>query len=445
MYHKTQEIRNHKETAMKNLQQKIEKIEDERQHIRRKITKLNEKLEGQTRTGSSLEEQLHLAHLCTQGLPPDDTGLMKNRLNGNVATSSRSQVPRFMRSTICSRSRKTGTENQTPVISQRRRSKSSRRAESVSFPVKNNNSECNSDRSISRSTCVVGLNRKNSIDNETVCSQDTSECDIKMVVSQVTSNHQRTSRHLGKNKSVKSNKCNSAKGLKVDQWLDLHKDEPAAITDSASTNKSVLDIPIPNKKHTSIGQKKVDKPPTLQDLFAKEYQEDSVEGLSIEENQDDSLSAPDSCWDGLEQSDDYEIYATPMVVEAVKEAAQCSDSSRIKINSRYRFSPSVDLDNSISNSQEICGVPEQALELEWYHKQVMVATVDGGKEDDMAAFSTKELRKNMCRLKSQSALHIDDMKQKDHRMTLVKSREITQNEGKNFEAKTKHDPYIYNK
>ncbi|XVF47557.1 hypothetical protein PTKIN_Ptkin03bG0118500 [Pterospermum kingtungense] len=484
-HEESNEVRSHKEAAMKNLQQKIEKIEDERQYVRRKIKKLNDKLEGLTRTGLSLKEQLQLSHLSTEGSPPD-LDLMKNRL-GNVTTASRSQVPRFMRSTICSR-RKTGMEHQTseqrdPVYSKRRR-QSSRRAESVSFPVKNN-SECNSDCSISRSTCAVELNRKTSIDNETVYSQDTSECDIKMVVvpekdiSQVISNPQRTARvsHLEKNGITKSNKCNSTKVLKVDQWLDLHKDEPAP------RNKWVLDIHIPKKKHTSNGQKKpktlcndkvsaydfaikrnqaamqiagrsfsdrvVDKPPTLQDLFAEESisdfisptyakgqtmknQEDSLDGSLIEEDQGGSLS----CCDGLEEFDNEdELYATPMV-QAVKYTAQCSDSSLIKI-SRYQFSPS-DSDNSISNSQEIFGVPAQALELEWYHKQVMATEV--GRKEDMAASpqsSAKEIRQNQCRLKSQRALHIDDMKQNDHRMTLIKSQEITQNEGTCFILKQK--------
>ncbi|XWS73402.1 hypothetical protein CRYUN_Cryun02cG0125100 [Craigia yunnanensis] len=499
-HEESNEVRSHKEAAMKNLQQKIEKIEDERQNIKRNIKKLNDKLEGLTRTGLSLEEQVELSHLSTEG-PLPDLDLTKNRI-GNVTTASGSEVPRFMRSTICSR-RKTGMEHQPlerrDAVHSRRRRQSSRRAESVNFPVKTN-SECNSDRSISRSTCAVELNRKTSIDNDTVYSQDTSECDIKMVVfpeqdiSQVTSNHQRTARvsHLKKNGSRKSNKCNSTKVLKVNQWLDLRKDEPS-ISDSAPRNKWVLDIPIPEKKHTSNGQKRteilcnekvstndfamqrnrnkkqkqaalevagrsvservVDKPLTLKDLFAEEsrsnfispphakgqtkkHQEDSPDGSLIEDNHGGSLSPPDSCCDGLEQFDNEdEFYATPMV-QAVKDTAQCSDSSMIKI-SRYQFSPS-DSDNSISDSQEIFGVSAQASVLEWYHKEVM-ATEVGGKEDMAASSqsSPKEIRQNLCRLKSKRALFTDDIKQKDLRLTLIKSQEITQNEGACYILKQK--------
>ena len=163
------------------------------------------------------------------------------------------------------------------------------------------------------------------------------------------------------------------------------------------------------------------------------HQEDSPDGSLIEDNQGDSLSPPESCCDGLEQFDNEdEFYATPMV-QAVINTAQCSDSSMIKI-SRFQFSPS-DSDNSISNSQDIFGVSAQASELEWYRKQV-VATEVGGKEDMAASSqsSPKEIRQNLCRLKSQRALFTDDIKQKDLRLTLIKSQEITQNKGKNFEA-----------
>ena len=65
-----------------------------------------------------------------------------------------------------------------------------------------------------------------------------------------------------------------------------------------------------------------------------------------------------------------------------------------------------------------------------------MATGVSGKEDIAASSqsSPKETRQNLCRLKSQRALFIDDIKQKDLRLTLIKSQEITQNKGKNFEA-----------
>ncbi|XP_017983448.1 PREDICTED: kinesin KP1 isoform X1 [Theobroma cacao] len=503
-HEESNEVRSHKEAVMKNLQQKIEKIEDERQHMRRKIKRLKDKLEGLTRTGLSLEEQVQLSQLSTEE-PPPDLDFTKNRI-GNVITALPSQLPRFMRSTICSR-RKSGKEHQTSVgrdpVHSRRRRQSSQRAESVTFPVKNN-SECNSDRSISRSTCAVELNMKASIDNDTEYSQDTSEFDIKMVVfpeqniSQVTSNHQMTAQvgHLEKNGSRKSNKCCSTKILKVDQWLDLRKSEPS-ISGYAPRNDWVLDIPISEKKQRSNGQKKteilwnekvstydfatqrihskkekratlevagrsvservVDKPPTLKDLFVEEsisnfispphatrgqtteHPQDSLDGLLIEDNQGGSLSPPDFCCDGLEQFDnENEFYATPMV-QAINDTAQSSDSSMLK-NSRYQFSPP-DMDNWISNSQEIFDVSALASELEWYHEKApsKMATEVGGNEDvsALSQSSQKEIRQNLCRLKSQRALSMDDIKQKDLKMPLIESQEITQNKGACYILKQK--------
>ncbi|XP_012474182.1 kinesin-like protein KIN-14T isoform X2 [Gossypium raimondii] len=447
-HEESNEVRNQREAAMKNLHQTIKKIEDERRYIRGKIQILNHKLEELTRRGLPLEQQAEACDLSTELGPPSELDFTKNR-TGNV----RSQLPRFMRSTISSRT-KTGMEHQTSLHSRRRRRPSSQRAGSVSFPVKNH-SECNSDRSISRSTCAVELNRKTSmeLDNVTVYSQDTSECDTKMVVT-----------------NRKSNKCKSTKVLKVDQWLTLHKDE-GSISGSVPRNKWVSDIPLPEKKHRSnrvkkthilcndkvfkkqkkassvvaVSQRVEDKPPTLKDLFAEEsnssficppqptmclstgHQQDSLDGSLIEYGQGGSLSPPDSCCDGsvhfIDNED--EFYGTPMV-EVVEDTEHRPNSSMMKISS-YLLSP----DDSISNSQEIFGVSAQALEPEQYHKQVMATEVNGKEDMDASSQSSpQEMRLNLCRPKSQRRLFIDDLKQKDPRMmTLIKSQEISKNQG----------------
>ncbi|PPS03572.1 hypothetical protein GOBAR_AA17089 [Gossypium barbadense] len=445
---KSNEVRNQKEAAMKNLQQTNKKIEDERRYIREKIQILNHKLEELTRRGLPLEQQAEACDLSTELGPPSELDLTKNR-TGNV----RSQLPRFMRSTISSRT-KTGMEHQTSLHSRRRRRPSSQRAESVSFPVKNH-SECNSDRSISRSTCAVELNRKTSmeLDNVSVYSQDTSECDTITVVT-----------------NRKSNKSKSTKVLKVDQWLTLHKDE-ASISGSVPRNKWVSDIPLPEKKHRSNREKKThilcndkvfkkqkkassevavsqrveDKPPTLKDLFAEEsnssficppqptmclstgHQQESLDGSLIEYGQGGSLSPPDSCCDGsvhfIDNED--EFYGTPMV-EVVEDTEHRPNSSMMK-SSSYLLSP----DDRISNSQEIFGVPAKALEPEQYHKQVMATEVYGKEDMDASSQSSpQEMRLNLCRPKSQRRFFIDNLKQKDPRMmTLIKSQEISKNQG----------------
>ncbi|KAE8672041.1 kinesin-like protein KIF3A-like isoform X2 [Hibiscus syriacus] len=429
-HEESNEVKNQREAAMQNLQQKIKEIEDERQHIRGKLQISNRKLEV-TRKRLPLEDQVEPSDLSTELVPPSELEFTKS-IKGNV----RSEMPSFMRSTICSRT-KTGMERQTSLDSRRKRRPTSQRAESVSFPVKNN-SECNSDYSISRSTCAVEFNKKTGVelDNATVYSQDILECDIKTVIlpdrnmSQMTSNH----RNMEKRGSIKSNKCNSTKVSKVDQWFTLHKDEPT-ISGPAPRNKWVLDIPLLENKQRSNGEKmqrngnkkqkqadldqKEEDKPTLKDLFAEESssslifppqsttddQKDSLDSSSVDDSQGccGSLSRPDSCCNGSEIfGNEDELYGTPMV-----QAVEDTDHSMIEIGG-HRFSP-FDIDDTFSISQ-VFGVSVQEL---------------GGNEDmdTSPQSSTKE------RLKSQRALFIDDLKQKDHGMAFMKSQETAKKEG----------------
>ncbi|KAF2314584.1 hypothetical protein GH714_027774 [Hevea brasiliensis] len=84
--------------------------------------------------------------------------------------------------TVCSQ-RKSGTNYQAsewkvPVPGRRKRP-SSHCAESVTFPVKDH-SDYKSELSVSKSSCLVGLDMKNSADNATEYSQDTLETDVEM-------------------------------------------------------------------------------------------------------------------------------------------------------------------------------------------------------------------------------------------------------------------------
>ncbi|KAJ9697644.1 hypothetical protein PVL29_006987 [Vitis rotundifolia] len=254
------EIRDQKELAMTNLQQKIEWIEDERPNIRRQIDKLNERLENLTRTISSSNEQLEASHPSMEE-PQSKVEIISNR-TGDVTAAPIPRIPRFMRPTICSR-RKSGidhenSEKKGPAPAKRRKA-FSRHAESVSFPVKGI-SEYSSDHSISRTSCLAGLNLKCSADNETEYSQDTSECDVKMVVFPEWENSLRSSirkkahfSHTEECGNRKTDKLDSTKFSKVDNWLHLHKNEPT-IRSYMHRSKQVLAIPTPEKKNECNGQ-----------------------------------------------------------------------------------------------------------------------------------------------------------------------------------------------
>ncbi|KAA8550939.1 hypothetical protein F0562_002623 [Nyssa sinensis] len=241
------EARVKKEVAMTNLQQTMKQIEDERYEVRREIKKLNDKLENLTRIAPSSSEQQGVSHPFIE-VPQSNTEAVKKI--GNVTATP---LPRFMRATICSR-QKSGIDHQTSEekdpVPARRRKPSSHRAESVTFPIKNM-SGYNSESSISRTSCLVGL--KYSADNETEYSQDISECDIKMIVFPERDKSLRSSSHQSGHISHRegygnrnTNKFNSPKFLKINNWLHLHKDASNA---STCQSKQVIAIPTPKNKN----------------------------------------------------------------------------------------------------------------------------------------------------------------------------------------------------
>lgn len=241
---------------MKILQQKMKNIEEQRLKIRRDIEKQNEKLESLTRPGLSFEEHLQASQSCTEESLSNFNA--KTKLGDSIATPF-SQMPNFMRPTVCSR-RRSGmdrtSERKDQVLGRRRMP--SHRAESITFPMKNN-SEYNSDRSISRSSCLAGLNLKRSVDNETEYSRETLDYEGKSFVSskQSTSGRKLINQKAPlifheKTGNQKTGKVNITKFSKVEDWLS-HKNEPAT-RGNTHRSKRVLSVPIPKKKIKGAGQ-----------------------------------------------------------------------------------------------------------------------------------------------------------------------------------------------
>lgn len=167
-----------KEAAMQTLQETMVKIEDERQRVSREIKELNRKLENLMGTSPSYEND----HSTTEE-PEFDFGTSKHKAK-DARAAPLSKLPRFMRPTICSQ-RKSGTEHQISegkhLGQTKRRRAPSHRAGSVNFPMKSH-SDYRSDCSISRASCLIDLDTMCNADTETEYSQDTNECDVKMVV-----------------------------------------------------------------------------------------------------------------------------------------------------------------------------------------------------------------------------------------------------------------------
>ena len=238
-------------------------IEDKRQVVRRNIKKLNEELEKLTGTAPSSNERLEGSHLSTI-FNEYNLETTRNKTT-EVTAAPLSRIPRFMKPTVCSR-RKSGTDHQTSEekvkFPARRRRPLSRRAESVSFPVKGT-SENNSERSISRNSCLVDLNVQSNAD-ETEYSQDATECDIKSLIFQEQETSSKSSvqqkdcivnsDRFGKRKK---NSFISTNIAKVDNWLRLHKNQPT-VSSISQKSKRVLAIPVPQKKQSSKGKEEDD-------------------------------------------------------------------------------------------------------------------------------------------------------------------------------------------
>lgn len=478
---------------MANLQQKMKQIEAERQDIRSGIKKLNERLEALTTTTPTFGELLKANHLPIE-VPKSNT-VTKKTGSGDFTEYPLSQLPGFMRPTASS-TRKFGVDKQTsknkdsvPTIKRR----SSRRAESVSFPL-NNTSEYNSDCSISRTSCLVDLNMKDSADNETEYSQDTSEYDIKMVVPSEQEKPLKSSvrqklhpSHGEGNENRKTYKVSSADFFKVDNWLHLHKNDPKP-TSYAPKSKRVPAIPNPKKNIRSNDQNITEKlpdekvhdhefslrlinhdkfekldnvgvagrsfdntPTLLKDFLNKNSSSNSVsppshtidaeimikrlgseDGLSIEDNTCGTFTLADLLCGRYNQDNDNKGVNGMSDMQVVTSEAQISDEFTLNKNSCCNYFPS-DIDNGIIDLKEDSDVSVSTSELELHHQQVPtdMGMNDHKKEDLHVSSQQTEKGTRPCiyKLRSRTAPFMENVDQKDHSLPLVESQGNTQNKG----------------
>ncbi|XP_009793652.1 kinesin-like protein KIN-14T isoform X1 [Nicotiana tabacum] len=254
------EVKEEKELAINNLLQKMKQIENNRNDVTQQIKKLNEKLGKLIVISASSTELADLSDVCIEGL-----GSNMRFLKDRVTANHLADFPRFMRPTVCSRSKSgnAGVEIQAlksrALLPPRKGKRSSHCAKSVAFPIEGT-SECYSESSISRISCLVGPNTKFSADNETEFSHDTSDSDIKVAVFTKQDLPERDSKHKKFNlRPSRENHANTTERVstqnhsKVDNWLQLHK--YASNTNRCThKNKRILAIPIPEKKARARGR-----------------------------------------------------------------------------------------------------------------------------------------------------------------------------------------------
>lgn len=290
---------------MMNLQKMMEKIEQERETTLKEIRSLNETLEKLTSKPHVTEEaEVDEIREEVQVTP---------KLKRNKSRRASDVFPSFMRPTASSSSRRlSGTYfsviSHGPGLKSRRNSMISVRAESACLPMKKNgyDSVCDSsERSVSKSTCVMRAD-----DAATVDSQDISECDIKLVVSE----HKPKVQHLGHGSAKKpsSSKMGGTEFSRVNSWLH-----------SQSANRSYL-----------LDKKQLPATPP------------PVKARSLSRNR--SLEKSSAKLEDIEEyrTEETVIKPTPMLKDLFELQCLCSSETEDQILSKYP-NPDNDGDNNV--------------------------------------------------------------------------------------------------
>lgn len=247
-------MRARKELAMAELLKRVNNLESECRDVKSDMERLTKRMKYQTGAESQSEENFAVSPPTMERMQPTTKGMTHNvKCRGKAA----SNLPRFMRPTICSESKK-GTDKQIlntsrkPPGPPKKQRPSSVYAESVTCPASDavRQSEQCSECSIST---ISHLNWNYDADDGTECSRETSEYEIKEVIfpeldklpsSLMTSLLDEGTNELENDHASKPNQQNNG-----DNWLQPEKKE---LNNSYTKwNKRVLAIPS-KMKHFSL-------------------------------------------------------------------------------------------------------------------------------------------------------------------------------------------------
>ncbi|KAJ4881983.1 P-loop containing nucleoside triphosphate hydrolases superfamily protein [Raphanus sativus] len=305
-----------KEIVMMNLQKMMETIEKDRETTIKDIRHLNEtleKLSGKPHVTEEAEEVDEIIREEIQVTP---------KLKRNKSRRASDVYSSFMRPTASSNRRlSSGADfsaiSNGPGLKSRRNSMTHVRSESVCLPMMKNgyDSLCDSsERSVSKSNCAMRKNRED--DAATVYSQDISECDIKLVVSEHKKQVQQTGpgSEIGVFEKTVSQKEGETEFSRINSWLHSQSENGSYLLDkkqrlnrnislerSSNGNETLEDIEESKTEETVIKH-----PLLLNDLFELEClcsaeTEDQVLCKYPNPNEEDntSLHLPSFRYDGL--------------------------------------------------------------------------------------------------------------------------------------------------
>ncbi|XP_010480095.1 PREDICTED: kinesin-like protein KIN-14F [Camelina sativa] len=302
-----------KEAVMMTLQKKMEEIEQEREIALREMRNLNQTLEKFSGKPHVIEEEEEEDVIREELLVTPKKRTNKSRRASDV-------FPSFMRPTASSNRRLSGADFSVipngSGLKLRRNSMASVRAESVCLPLNKNGfgSACySSDRSVSKSTWVM---RQNTADDATVYSQDISECDIKLVVSEHkpkvlqmgTGSGTKPRSRIGNLEKDVRQKMGGREFSRVNSWLDKTQlprtpcpEQLDLLLEKSSTQSFTTEKITGNVEESNGGETTVVKPTRmLKNLF-------ELECLCSSEEEDKILSR----FSNPSDEDDYESLCPP--------------------------------------------------------------------------------------------------------------------------------------
>ncbi|VVB00191.1 unnamed protein product [Arabis nemorensis] len=322
-----------KEAVMMNLQKMMEKIEQERELSLREMRNLNETLEKLSGKSHIIEEK--------EGFVIREEIQVTPKTPKNKSRRASDVFPSFMRPTASSNRRLSGNDfrviSNSASFKSRRNSMVSARAESVCLPVKKNgfDSVCDSSgRSISNSTCVM---RQNTADDATtVYSQDISECDIKLVVSEQKpkipemspASAKKVSSKIGKCEKNASQKVGRTEFSRINSWVRSQSENRPYVLDKKQLPASSLQ----DKLRRLSGDRSLEKSST------KSFSRKKIIGNEIFEKMED-----------IEESKTEESGIKPnlMLKDMFELQCLCSSETEDHILSKYRNPDEDDDDESV--------------------------------------------------------------------------------------------------
>ncbi|WOL06812.1 kinesin KP1 isoform X2 [Canna indica] len=257
------ELKAKKEVEMTKMEQKLTELESEQKDIQREIQKLIERQKLLMRSNN-----LSYGHTEDSLLFAEEVQLSEsvNLHNASNSTRASPNLPRFMKPTLCSQKKttsvhlsSTSTRKKSSNPSKMRRSISVY-AESVNFESQNTVclSECGSE--FSMSTSYVG--QGHGADDDTTCSQGTSEYEIKQVIFSVkekspTSSTTSHPHECSNRENIQVEESNNETHSSIEDWLHLQI-TGQAISQTAC-GKRVFAIPIDKRNNMCSQQNRLTK------------------------------------------------------------------------------------------------------------------------------------------------------------------------------------------